>query len=121
MILRRSNVKYNTRVRLGRVRGVGWGLPQQQRECRKAPQLAPAPGQPDAARAPCRVRSLFAHLGYKKAILAVPHRLRRVVYTVRSDSQPYHAPGGNYQRVFADRRVPRWFRDLKRSVRLPQD
>ena len=65
--------------------------------------------------------ALHARLGYKKAILAVTHKLLRVVYAVLRDGAPYRDPGINYQKLVVDRNAPRWLRDLKTHGWLPQD
>lgn len=64
--------------------------------------------------------ALHARLGYKKAILAVTHKLLRVVYAVLRDGKPYRDPGIDYAKLVVDRNAPRWLRDLKRYGWLPQ-
>lgn len=64
--------------------------------------------------------ALHARLGYKKAILAVTHKLLRVVYAVLRDGQPYRDPGIDYSKLLVDRNAPRWLRDLKRYGWVPQ-
>ena len=58
--------------------------------------------------------ALHARLGYKKSILAVTHKLLRVVYAVLRDGEPYRDPGIDYTNLVVDRNAPRWRRDLKR-------
>lgn len=120
----RAGTRAGARVRLGRrLRGLGRGLPRQ------ASQRAPAPGQPHLASDPGRVRTkgtqfqgyhgaLQARLGYKKAILAVTHKLLRVVYAVLRDGEPYHDPKFDYHKLVVDRNAPRWLRDLKQYGHL---
>ena len=52
--------------------------------------------------------ALQARLGYKKAILAVTHKLLRVVYAVLRDGEPYHDPKFDYHKLVVDRNAPRW-------------
>ena len=62
--------------------------------------------------------ALQARLGYKKAILAVTHKLLRVVYAVLRDGEPYHDPKFDYHKLVVDRNAPRWLRDLKQYGHL---
>lgn len=64
--------------------------------------------------------ALHVRLGYKKAILAVIHKLLRVVYAVLRDREPYRDPGIDYTKLVVDRNAPRWLRDLKRYGWLQQ-
>lgn len=80
------------------------------------------PGNPTlrATLAECAHGALHARLGYKTAILAVTHKLLRVVYAVLRDGEPYRDPGIDYTQLAVDRNAPRWLRDLKRYGWLPQ-
>ena len=64
--------------------------------------------------------ALQARLGYKKAILAVTHKLLRVVYAVLRAGEPYHDPKFDYHKLVVDRNAPRWLRDLKQYGHLAE-
>jgi len=68
----------------------------------------------------CYHGALQARLGYKKAILAVTHKLLRVVYVVLREGEPYHDPKFDYHKLVVDRHAPRWLRDLKQYGHLAE-
>ena len=63
--------------------------------------------------------TLKGRLGYKKSILAVTHKLLRVVHAVLRDNEPYRDPGIDYDALHVARNAPRWLRKLKEHNLLP--
>lgn len=50
--------------------------------------------------------------GYKRAIMAVAHKILRIVYTMLVNNQPYKDPGIDYEKMVVDRNASRWKRKL---------
>ena len=66
-------------------------------------------------------QALKARMGYKKAILAVAHKLLRVIYAVLREDSPYRDPQVNYERLVVERNASRWLRKLKEHGFLAAD
>lgn len=50
--------------------------------------------------------------GHKRAIIALGHKILRVVYVVLKNQQPYHDPEVNYIDIVVKRNAPRWIKIL---------
>jgi transposase len=50
--------------------------------------------------------------GHKRAIIALGHKILRVVYVVLKNQQPYHDPEVNYTELVVKRNAPRWIKML---------
>lgn len=75
----------------------------------------------EAAQAASKTKSQFKSYheslrfkrGYKRATVAVAHKMMRAVYTMMRTDQPYRDPGVDYEKMMVDRNAPRWKRKLK--------
>jgi len=57
-------------------------------------------------------KGLVIRRGHKRAIVAVGHRILRVVYTLISRKEPYRDPGIDYEALVVHRNAPRWLSAL---------
>jgi hypothetical protein len=51
--------------------------------------------------------------GHKRAIIALGHKILRVVYVVLKNQQPYYDPEVNYTDLVVKRNSARWIKMLK--------
>ena len=76
-----------------------------------------------AVRSKCRFRGFYQGLvirrGKKRAIVAVGHKMLKVIYVILSKKEPYRDPGINYEKLVVERNAPRWIRVLKKYGYLP--
>jgi transposase len=66
-----------------------------------------------------KYRSLMARKSHKKAIIAVAHKMIRLIFVMLSRRQPYIDQGINYAAMSAKKNAPRWIRQLKAIGRWP--
>jgi transposase len=66
-----------------------------------------------------KYRSLKARKSHKKAIIAVAHKMIRLIFVMLSRRQPYIDQGIDYAAVSAKKNAPRWIRQLKAIGRWP--
>ena len=52
-------------------------------------------------------KALMVRRGYKRAIVATAHKLRRVLYVVLRDARPYQDPEADYEELMVRRNAPR--------------
>jgi hypothetical protein len=52
--------------------------------------------------------------GHKRSIVAIGHKLLRVVYTVLQEQQPYRDPGVDYEALGVANSAPRWLKALQK-------
>lgn len=64
--------------------------------------------------------SLVIRRGHKRSIIALGHKILRVIYVMLSKAQPYYDPGIDYEELIVDRNAPRWLQALKKFGYLPQ-
>lgn len=57
-------------------------------------------------------QGLMLRHGHKRAIIAVGHKLLRVVYKLLSTIKPYTDPNVNYEELVVKRNAPRWIQAL---------
>ena len=105
-------------------------LSGEQRECRQAPQRTDTAGKPDPARHSRRMRScggpdpglpvsrpwhqaVKSRRGYKRAIVAVAHKMLRTIYAMLRDGTPYADPGIDYEGISIGRKASRWLQKLE--------
>jgi len=65
-------------------------------------------------------QGLVIRRGHKRAIIAVAHKILRVIYALLKSLQPYRDPGIDYSRLVVERNAPRWLSALKRYGFLPE-
>lgn len=58
--------------------------------------------------------------GHKKAIIAVAHKMLRVIYFMFTRRQAYRDAGIDYQALVVDRNAPRWIQALKKYGYWPK-
>ena len=59
-------------------------------------------------------RSLAARRGYKRAIVAVAHKMLRIIHAVLRTGKPYYDCTADYEALLVKRNAPRWIRMLLR-------
>lgn len=82
----------------------------------------------EAANAARRTNSAFRSFyqswvgrkGHKKAIIAVAHKMLRVIYFMFTRRQAYRDAGIDYQALVVDRNAPRWIQALKKYGYWPR-
>ena len=52
--------------------------------------------------------------GHKRSIVAIGHKLLRVVYTVLKEQQPYRDPAIDYEALVVAKNAPRWLKALQK-------
>ena len=58
-------------------------------------------------------QAVTSRRGYKRAIVAVAHKMLRTIYAMLRDGTPYADPGIDYERISVDRKASRWLKKLK--------
>jgi len=64
--------------------------------------------------------SLVIRRGHKRTIIALGHKMLRVIFTMLKHNKPYHDPDINYEEMMVSRNAPRWLQALKKFGYLPQ-
>ena len=71
-----------------------------------------------AARTRCGLKAKFESLmirkGYKKAIVALAHKMLRIIYAMLSKQTPYRDSTIDYEALTVARNAPRWLRMLRK-------
>jgi len=65
-------------------------------------------------------QGLVIRRGHKRAIVAIGHKLLRVVYAVLKNLKPYMDPAIDYSQLVVNRNAPRWIAGLKKYGFLPE-
>jgi hypothetical protein len=58
--------------------------------------------------------------GAKRAIVAIAHKLLKIVYVLLARRVPYRDSTVDYEALAVKRKAPRWIRQLKKFGLLPQ-
>jgi transposase len=66
-----------------------------------------------------KYRSLMVRKSHKKAIIAVAHKMIRLIYLMLSRRQPYMDQAIDYAAMSAKKNAPRWIKQLKTIGRWP--
>lgn len=64
---------------------------------------------------------LVIRRGHKRAIVAIGHKILRVVYALFKSKKPYHEPGIDYEALMVMKNAPRWITALKKFGYWPED
>jgi hypothetical protein len=76
-----------------------------------------------AARSRCALKDKFAALsirkGHKKSIVALAHKMLRIVYAMLSSGTPYRDRTVDYEALVVQRNAPRWIKMLAKHGYLP--
>ena len=67
-----------------------------------------------------KYRSLMVRKSHKKAIIAVAHKMIRLIFVLLSRREPYIDKGIDYAAMSAKKNAPRWIKQLKTIGRWPQ-
>ena len=66
-----------------------------------------------------KYKSLMVRKSHKKAIVALAHKMIRLIYLLLSRKQPYIDQGVDYAAMTAKKNAPRWIRQLARIGQWP--
>lgn len=66
-----------------------------------------------------KYRQLKVRKSHKKSIVAIAHKLIRIIYFMLSRREPYRDPGVDYEAMSAQKNAPRWIKALKRLGKMP--
>lgn len=71
-----------------------------------------------AVRTDCQFRGIYQGLkvrrGHKRAVVAVAHRMMKVIFVMLSRKEPYKDPEVNYEELVVKRNAPRWIKKLEK-------
>jgi transposase len=67
-----------------------------------------------------KYESLVIRRGHKRSIIAIGHKILRIVFVMLKNINPYYDPGINYEELIVDRNAPRWLKALKKYGYLPK-
>jgi len=67
-----------------------------------------------------KYESLIMRLGHKRTIIALGHKILRIVFSLLKNLKPYHDPEIDYEKLMVDKNAPRWLQALKKFGYLPQ-
>ena len=67
-----------------------------------------------------KYKALKVRKSHKKSIIAIAHKIIRIIYFMLSRREPYRDPGVNYEMVSAQKNAPRWIKALKKIDALPK-
>jgi transposase len=67
-----------------------------------------------------KYRALVIRRGCKRSIIALAHKLIRVIYCVLHSQQPYSDPGIDYEALVIAKNAPRWLKALEQYGYLSQ-
>jgi transposase len=59
-----------------------------------------------------KYKSLVIRRGHKRTIIAVGHKILRVIYSMLKNKQPYYDPDIDYEAIVVERNAPRWLQAL---------
>lgn len=76
-----------------------------------------------ASRSRCALKDKFAALsirkGHKKSIVALAHKMLRIIFAMLKNNKPYHDQAVDYEALSVQRNAPRWLKMLKKHGFLP--
>jgi transposase len=76
-----------------------------------------------ASRSRCALKDKFAALcvrkGHKKSIVALAHKMLRIIFTMLKNNTPYQDKTVDYVALMVQRNAPRWIKKLKEYGYLP--
>lgn len=61
-----------------------------------------------------KYKSLLIRKGHKKAVVAIGHKLLRVIYTLLKNGKAYQDPTVDYEALMAAKNAPRWIKTLNK-------
>ena len=76
-----------------------------------------------ASRSRCALKDKFAALsirkGHKKSILALAHKMLRIIFAMLKNNKPYQDRAVDYEALSVQKNAPRWLKMLKKHGFLP--
>ncbi len=66
-----------------------------------------------------KYQSLVIRRGHKRSIIAIAHKMLRVIHCLLSKLQPYHDPDIDYEALMVHKNAPRWLKMLEKFEYLP--
>ena len=76
-----------------------------------------------ASRSRCALKDKFAALsirkGHKKSIVALAHKMLRIIFAMLKSNKPYHDRAVDYEALSVQKNAPRWLKMLKKHGFLP--
>jgi transposase len=76
-----------------------------------------------ASRSRCALKDKFAALsirkGHKKSIVALAHKMLRIIFAMLKNNKPYHDRAIDYEALSVQKNAPRWLKMLKKHGFLP--
>jgi transposase len=67
-----------------------------------------------------KYQSLVIRRGHKRTIIALAHKILRVIYSVLKNKRPYYDPEVDYEALMVQRNAPRWINALRKYGYLTQ-
>lgn len=68
-----------------------------------------------------KYQALVIRRGHKRSIIALAHKLLRVIYAVLDQQQPYRDPDIDHQALIVEKNAPRWIKALEQYGYLPNN
>lgn len=68
-----------------------------------------------------KYRSLMARKTHKRSIIALAHKMIKLIYLMLSRNSPYLDPGTDYAAMSARKNAPRWIKQLREIGQWPAD
>ena len=68
-----------------------------------------------------KFNALNIRKGHKKSIIALAHKMLRIIFSMLKNDQPYHDRSVDYEELSVKRNAPRWIKMLKKHGFLPSD
>ena len=66
-----------------------------------------------------KYKGLVIRKTHKKAIVAIAHKMIRLIYVLLTRKEPYHDPSIDYAAMSAKKNAPRWIKQLREIGRWP--
>ena len=68
-----------------------------------------------------KFNALKIRKGHKKSIIALAHKMLRIIFSILKNGQPYHDRSVDYEELSVKKNAPRWIKMLKKHGFLPSD
>jgi len=68
-----------------------------------------------------KYKALVIRRGHKRAVVAVGHKMLKIIYSMLKTGQPYKDPGIDYESLMVKKNAPRWIKALKNYGYLNQE
>ena len=68
-----------------------------------------------------KFNALNIRKGHKKSIIALAHKMLRIIFSMLKNNQPYRDRSVDYEELSVKKNAPRWIKMLKKHGFLPSD